>query len=287
MKRLNEDHVKTYRTDGFLVLQDIVDPSQIAELRTVTEEMVLQSAGREKSDDVFDFGSGQGGRQLRRIKSPERCSPVYAGVMGADTILDCVADLLGHDIRFWSGKLNLKQPGGGQAVEWHQDWAFGPATNDDILTVGIPLDDATIENGCLFVLPGSHSGPVLDHWRGGQFVGAVEEAEIDPGQAVPLEVRAGGISVHHVRAVHGSAPNRSISQRRLLLYSYAAADAWPLSGVQDPAAFDRQMVRGSPTLAPRLEQVPVRPWPKWEEEELKHDTSIFDFQARVEKSAFG
>ena len=174
--------------------------------------------------------------------------------MGAEAVLNCVGDLIGDDVRFWSGKLNLKRPFGGQAVEWHQDWAFGPATNDDLLTVGVALDDATTENGCLLMIPGSDRGPVLDHWRHDDFTGAVTDEEFDSSNAVPVEVKSGGITLHHIRTLHASAPNRSRQQRRLLLYTYAAAGAWPLSGVPDPKAFDAQMVRGRPALEPRLEK---------------------------------
>jgi hypothetical protein len=66
------------------------------------------------------------------------------------------------------------------------------------------------------------------------------------------------MSFHHVRTVHGSAQNVSDKPRALLLYEFAAADAWPLAGVSDLDAFDARIVVGSPTLAPRLEKVPVR-----------------------------
>jgi phytanoyl-CoA hydroxylase len=66
------------------------------------------------------------------------------------------------------------------------------------------------------------------------------------------------MTIHHVRLVHGSALNTSSKPRRLLLHEYAAADAWPLLGVASLAEFNGRMVRGSPTLEPRLANVPVR-----------------------------
>ena len=160
------------------------------------------------------------------------------------------------------------------------------ATNDNLLTVGLALDDATVDNGCLMVIPGSHRGPILDHWKDGHFMGAVSTPSLDLSNARPLEIGAGGISIHHTRTLHGSAPNRSTKQRRLLLYTYAAADAWPLSGVADIGAFNAQMLRGLPPAAPRLDRVPVAPWPQWDTEPLGRDTSIFDFQDRMSESPF-
>ncbi|HTW99562.1 MAG TPA: phytanoyl-CoA dioxygenase family protein [Acidimicrobiales bacterium] len=283
MKRLSEPDVEGYRRDGFVALDRVLEPAFLVELQQVTATMEQQAAGAAGSGAVFDIG---GGGELRRIKSPHLQHRAYARALLDDAVLDCVEDLIGTAIRFWAGKLNLKQPHGGQAVEWHQDWAFGPATNDDLLTVGITLDDASSENGCLLVLPGSHRGPLRDHWRNGQFVGAVADGALDAAPAVALELPAGSISLHHVRTLHASAPNTSSRSRRLLLYTYAAADAWPLTGIGDRASFDRQMLRGVAPAAPRLERVPVAPWPRWEDEELGADTSIFDFQDRFGVSTF-
>ena len=60
-------------------------------------------------------------------------------------------------------KINIKAPEYGAAVEWHQDWAFYPHANDDLLAIGVALDDCEEENGPLMVIPGSHKGPIYDH----------------------------------------------------------------------------------------------------------------------------
>src|SRR5439155_1663985 len=135
-------------------------------------------------------------------------------------------------------------------VEWHQDWAFYPHTNDDLLAVGVMLDDCRLENGPLLVVPGSHRGPVWDHHAGGSFCGAVDPAAIarEIERAVPLTGRAGSMSVHHGRLLHGSAQNVSDLPRALLLYEYAAADPWPLMGVRDLADFDARFVFGLPSI---------------------------------------
>jgi phytanoyl-CoA hydroxylase len=137
------------------------------------------------------------------------------------------------------------------------------------------------------VIPGTHQGPVRNHWEGHRFVGSVTDEDFDPTDgAVPIELPAGGVSMHHVRAVHGSASNVSTTPRRLLLFTYAAADAWPLSGIPDMAAFDAQIVHGAAVSAPRLERVPVKPWPRWHEMQLGEKTSLFDLQAQASRSTF-
>jgi phytanoyl-CoA hydroxylase len=169
-------------------------------------------------------------------------------------------DLWGPDIRFDTAKLNMKCAGFGAPVEWHQDWAFYPHTNDDLAAVGVMFDDMEMANGPLMIVPGSHRGPIHDHHADGIFCGAMDPAsrDVDYGSAIPLTGKAGSITVHHVRAVHGSAPNVSDNDRRLLLFQFRTADAWPLLGF--PAGIEKfkdLMVCGQ-HREPRLEHLPVR-----------------------------
>ena len=130
-----------------------------------------------------------------------------------------------------------------------------------------------IENGCLMGIPGSQKGSALSHHQDGYFIGAVSDKDFDMEAAVPIRIKAGGVSIHHVRTLHGSAPNISDRPRRLLLMGYQAADAWPLSGVSDWEAWTGDMLRGEATNRPRLEPVPVAmPFPKHPEP----SGSIFD-----------
>jgi len=155
----------------------------------------------------------------------------------------------------------MKSAGFGAAVEWHQDWAFYPHSNDDLLAVGVMLDDVDDSNGPMQVIPGSHKGEVYDHHADGYFCGAINPAECDLNldTAVPLKGTAGSVTFHHVRSVHGSALNTSGRSRNFLLYQFTANDAWPLvQTVTDLEEYDSWIVAGEPTLAPRLESVPVR-----------------------------
>jgi ectoine hydroxylase-related dioxygenase (phytanoyl-CoA dioxygenase family) len=188
--------------------------------------------------------------------------PAYGDLVRHPRILAALRDLWGPDIRFDTAKLNLKSAGFGAAVEWHQDWAFYPHTNDDLAAVGVMMDDMELANGPLMIIPGSHKAPVVfDHHFDGRFCGAMDptKAEVDYSKAIPLTGPAGSITIHHVRAVHGSAVNTSNKDRRLLLFQFRSADAWPLvNPVQDLAAFDSLMACGTPGITPRLTPVPVR-----------------------------
>jgi ectoine hydroxylase-related dioxygenase (phytanoyl-CoA dioxygenase family) len=144
------------------------------------------------------------------------------------------------------------------------------------------MDDSTQENGCLLVLPGTHKGRIYDHHQDGKFVGAITERDFRPEGAVPLEIKAGGVTIHHVRILHGSAPNLSPCPRRLFLLQYCAGDAWPLvAGDKYWETYTASFLRGQPTNRPRLANVPVLlPRPR------EAAGSIYEAQSRLKSRLY-
>ncbi|MEZ4618972.1 MAG: phytanoyl-CoA dioxygenase family protein [Caldilineaceae bacterium] len=279
---LTQTQIDFYQENGYLGVENVLTSAEVAELRRVTDDFVEQSRQVTDHTAVFDLEPGHTAQnpRLRRLKNPIEQHAVYDQTMRHPKILDIVQQLIGPGIRTNGNKLNMKYAQFGSPVEWHQDWAFYPHTNDDLLAVGIAIDPMTLENGCLLVIPGSHKGPVLSHHHSrGFFVGAVTEPDFEPTAAVPILVDAGGISIHHVRTLHGSAPNTSPNPRRLLLYQYCANDAWPLVSFPGWDAFNANIVRGEPTNVARVTDVPVRiPLPNGEK-----GGSLYETQSMMEK----
>jgi hypothetical protein len=107
--------------------------------------------------------------------------------------------------------------------------------------------------------------------------------DVDFGKAVASTGPAGSISIHHARLVHGSAENVSADPRRLLLFEYTAADAWPLLGIGTLEEFDSRLLVGKPTVSPRLTDVPVRmPLPP-----APFQGSIYENQTTLKNRFFG
>jgi len=268
-----------YQRDGFIVVPDLLGAADIAELREVIAELVAGAAAVDTHTAVYDLEPGhtRAEPKVRRIKSPHKVHPAFDAVMRRREVMEVLTLLLGPAMRLHNSKLNMKAARYGSPVEWHQDWAFYPHTNDDILAVGVMLDDMDLDNGPLLVTPGTHKGPVWNHHgEDGRFCGLIDPALIQTeiANAVPLLGRAGSMSFHHVRSLHGSALNKSDRSRNLLLYGIAAADAWPLVGVGDFAEFNRALLSGEPTLEPRMTSVPVRlPLPP-----AAHEGSIYENQ---------
>jgi ectoine hydroxylase-related dioxygenase (phytanoyl-CoA dioxygenase family) len=260
-----------YAENGYLMIENAVTPDQLDRLRAITARLIDASRTVSESNDVYDLDKGHGpdSPRLTRIKIPHKQDPYFWEVLRHSAMTQVLNDLLGPDTTILTSKLNTKAPGGGRAVEWHQDWAFYPHTNDDLLAFGLMLEDVDAANGPLMVIPGTHRGPVLDHTSNGVFAGAInpDDLAFDREKIVTLTGKAGSMTVHHARLLHGSAPNRSDRARMILFYECASADAWPILGSNSyfHALGQRKFwddlkdrtITGNPCLTPRLEQVPV------------------------------
>ena len=287
---LSDDQLAFYKAQGYLVLEKRIPDRILADIRSEITRFKEEASGLTESNDRLDLEDSHSPEnpRVRRIKLPHTISEVIKSLMYSDHILAPVRDLIGPNLRIHTTKLNMKSAGYGAAVEWHQDFAFYPHTNDDVLAVGVIIDDMDSENGPLMVIPGSHEGPVYDHHVDGVFAGAMDldACGLNIADAVELKGPAGSITIHHGRIVHGSALNRSNRDRRLLLYEMMAADAFPVMGgttqftsIED---YNSRMLCGEPTLQPRLEKVPVRiPQPLPET-----NRSIYEIQSRLKNRAF-
>ena len=283
-----EAQVTAYREKGFVVVEDIYSPGEVARMCAALDEIVDAARGVREHDEVYDLEPSHTPERprVRRIKTPWAVHPLFRQMLQRPRLIAVLERLIGPALRLHGGKINLKSAEYGSPVEWHQDWAFYPHTNDDVLAVGVMLDDMRPDNGPLLVIPGSHRGPTWDHHQDGRFAGAIDPqaCDLDFSSAEMATGRAGACSFHHVRAVHGSALNTSGRDRRLLLYQVAAADAWDLQGLVEGSwdAHQASMIAGEATLEPRLAPAPVRlPFP-----EAMRLGSIYENQSVVRNRFF-
>ncbi len=279
--------VAFYHEHGYLVVDAVYAPEEVAAMRSALAGLVDRARGLTEHDSVYDLEPGHTPEnpRVRRIKEPFAVDPLFRDMVEHPNLIAVLSKIVSPDLRLHGGKINIKAAQYGSPVEWHQDWAFYPHTNDDVLAVGVLLEDATEENGPLMVVPGSHKGPTFDHHVDGSFAGAMDPGacDIDFAKAVSLTGKAGACTFHHVRMVHGSAQNRSGRDRPLLLYQVAAADAWDLRGLEDDwAEYESRMIAGSSTVVPRIVDCPVRmPYPK-----AKREGSIYENQTAVKNRYF-
>ena len=255
MPTLDSRQIARFDTEGYLLVENAVDPEQLQALRQQFADWVEESRehrspwgetldGRARFD--LEPGHDRGRPALRRINAPTDISTACYGAMRDSRIADCVAELIGPNIKFHHSKINSKLPGAATAVKWHQDFPFTPHSNDDLVTALLMLDDVTAENGPLQVLPGSHRGEIYDLWHDGVFTGAIDDelARDCEARAVSCTGKAGSLCLMHTRLLHGSAPNRSARPRTLFIAVYTAEDAVPCTPSPVPCRHQGEVVRG-------------------------------------------
>ncbi len=255
-----------YDEKGYVICENLIPGPVVDTLRSTIDGIVRNGSGLTESDDVYEILEDIETRvpRIERIKSPHNVHAVFDEVIHRTEITDILKTLLGPNVRLQNSKLNLKSSDGSAPVEWHQDWAFYPHTNDDVLAVGIMIDDMTEDNGTVLFAPGTHRGPVYDHMSEGFFCGAVgaDVAKDLPDVSDTVTGKAGTVTFHHVRLLHASKANLSRDPRRFILYEVMAADAWPLAGCsavfESWDSMNERMIIGKQSDAPRLVDVPVR-----------------------------
>ena len=285
---LSQNQKKQFWTDGFLLVENAINDRQLKNLKKTFLDWVNESRNYKT-----DYGETMDGRPrfdlqpghssdvpgLRRIQSPEEISEVFADVMRNGRSVDMCAELIGQGIRFHHGKVNSKLPGTATKVNFHQDFPFEPMTNDDMITCLLFIDDVTLENGPLEVVPGTHKGPLYSHWHNGVFTGSVSDEILaeHEDKIIRCTGKAGSVCLMHASLLHGSAPNLSNKSRTLYISTYYAEDAIELSPNHLPSTLTHELVRGEASGRVRCSaydmQLP----------EVPKGTSFFAQQASAEK----
>jgi len=252
---LSREQIDQFWADGVLTVPDAVTPRQLAALQAdfagwLEESRQHQTAygrcidGRAR----FDLQPGHAAERpaLRRVQAPTELSDAYFEAMASSRMTEMVADLIGPDVKLHHSKINSKQPGAATEVKWHQDFAFTPHSNSDLVTALLMIDEVTLDNGPLEVLPGSHKGEIHALWHDGLFTGAIADdiAERMRSEAIRCTGPAGSVCLMHTRLAHGSAPNRSSAPRTLLICVYSAGDAVPLTPNPVPTTHQGLFVAG-------------------------------------------
>lgn len=223
MNLLASDEIETYRRDGFFVPKLRLSEAKLTQLKEALERVIESNPGT----------------RPERLVSVHIKESQAEGVAGDSTflevardeqILDLVEQLIGPDIILWGCQAFCKPPDDGMEVPWHQDGHYWPIRPLATCTVWIAIDDSTIENGCLRVIPGSQQVKELyEHLKEDRddivLNQRVQSDFFDEGSAIDVELEAGQISLHDVFLIHGSNPNRSNRRRAGLAIRYMPASS--------------------------------------------------------------
>ncbi|MCY3990068.1 MAG: phytanoyl-CoA dioxygenase family protein [Caldilineaceae bacterium] len=228
------ERVKEFYTEnGYYILPDALTPAEVEELRAETTAICKGERG-----DVDGFEPNVPGEDeddvLRRylcIHFPHKISEVMLGYLGHRHIAEVLTQVIGPNVKCMQSMLFIKATGKpGQA--WHQDEFFIPTRDQTLTGAWIALDDATIENGCLWVIPGSHKRGIIwpQHDHDDPRFDCAGEAYGFPysdEDSIPVEVKAGALVFFNGYLLHRSFPNRAQSgYRRVLVNHYMSAESY-------------------------------------------------------------
>jgi ectoine hydroxylase-related dioxygenase (phytanoyl-CoA dioxygenase family) len=171
---------------------------------------------------------GVKGREvLRKLDNPVFHRPVLRALAGKPALVRLVEALIGPGVSVYFSQIFFKPPHGGGPKPAHQDnFYFGPQDRDRLVTAWIALDDATIENGCLYFGVGSNRGALYPHTAPAErpYDLQVAEDRFTDVEMEPAPVPRGGVSFHHGNTLHRSGDNHSPRWRRACAVHYVAND---------------------------------------------------------------
>jgi hypothetical protein len=209
----------------------IAAPQEIAELKAIYDDLFSRRAGREEGNQFDLAGSDEDGKEaaLPQILDPVRYAPKLGEGQYLLTANEIVKQLLGPEASVAIAHAIFKPAGIGAATPWHQDEAYwDPSLSYCSVSVWMPLQEATVENGCLWFMPGSNRWPVVPHHSIGGDVRVhgleIEDATVINGP-VACPLLPGGITIHLNRTAHFAGPNQSGTPRRALIMMGGLASA--------------------------------------------------------------
>ena len=241
-KVLTEDAIEQYHREGYFFPARILYDEGVATNRRRLEDFEtrqgkpVEGAQRSKSHLLFKW---------------------VDDLMRDSKLLDAVEDLIGPDILCWNTIFWIKEAGSQSFVSWHQDLRYWGLDTNDLVSVWLALSPATLESGCMHVLPGSHKGDLLPHndeYQQDNLLTRGQEiaVKVDESKTVAMPLEPGEISLHNVRLAHASGPNRSSDRRIGISLHYMPTHTKQMVGEWDTAALVRGEDRfGHFTITPR------------------------------------
>lgn len=231
---LTEEQIDFFWRNGFLAVEAISSPQEIEVMRAAYDSIFEKRAGREDGNQYDLAGTDEDGQDeaLPQIMNPAKYAPELAGTLAeanARAIARQIFARAGDPEQVRGGVCHaiFKPARKGVATPWHQDEAYwDPAMEYCSLSVWMPLQPATLDNGCMQFIPGTHQWDVKAHHsinHDPRIIGLEidENAGVDYSDAVACPLPTGGCTLHFSRTMHYTGPNQSDMPRRALIMDFA------------------------------------------------------------------
>lgn len=242
--------------NGYLVVPNLLSDNEIKELR---QDTVTLARGEYECDNMKPLPDSVTdeeaiGRVLC-IHQPHFVSETIEKYVKHPKICGILSQITAAHLPFWDGSVKCMQsmlfvkPPNFQGQAWHQDEIYIPTRDRSLIGAWIAMDDATVENGCLWVLPGSHKQgylyPQRNHENPDEFDFAQESYGFDGSEEVPVEVTTGTLVFFNGYLLHRSRKNRGNTFRRVLVNHYCNSWSllpWSIREGERPASADRRCI---------------------------------------------
>ena len=257
-KAISSKYKNMYQENGYLLINNVLNDTEVKKAQSAID-MILTNAKNLPANSV-EF-EAEDPSICQRIWNVSQFDKIFEHISRKTKLLDLVELLIGKNIVCQYAKVNIKAPKIGSLVDWHQDFAYYPHTNTDILTCIIYLDDANIDNGCLKVIKKSQQFGLIDHSDNDNFFcGKILKPfnQLKKSDLIYCDAPAGSAVILHGLVVHGSDKNLSLHPRRVLIISYRASDCFPIYfGIHSDRIIEHEknikIVRGQESKYARVE----------------------------------
>jgi len=223
---LTDEQVASFHRAGYLSIPAIMRPEEVEQVRKIYDRLFASRAGREEGNQFDLAGIDEENKEatLPQILGPAKYAPELADLQMRANALAVARQLLGEEVQAGGEHAILKPPSIGAETPWHQDEAYwNPGLAYNSISIWIPLQEATVENGCMQFIPGTHNQGVLPHHsiNNDPRIHGLEIDTVDPAHAVACPIPAGGATIHHCRTVHYAGQNQTNKSRRAYILIFA------------------------------------------------------------------
>ena len=228
--QLNKEDIQSYQDNGFVVINDFLSPDELEHWRKSVTKAVEERAGikipgkniRIGDDDGINEDSAYFGKVFDQLLNLWQTNEDVKKLMIDERIGKMAAQLAGVDgIRIWHDQALIKRPWANPTA-WHLDTPFWSFSDRNAISIWVALDDATLENGCLYFIPGSHKQTKFDKITIGKNIDGIFDIypQFRNSRSAAAPMKAGSCSFHNGLTIHGANANMTNGFRRAMTCAY-------------------------------------------------------------------
>lgn len=249
--QLTQSQIQSYRQDGFVVVEDLLDPDELSFWREAVTEATEQRGGRKFPGEEIKTGEDDGinkdaeyyGKVFDQMINLWQTNEKIKQLMLDERLGKLAADLSGCDgIRIWHDQALIKRPWANPTA-WHLDTPIWSFSDKRALSIWVALDDATLQNGCLYFIPGSFHQTRFENPGIGKNMDAIFDfyPQLAGSKPTAVPMKAGSCSFHNGLTIHGAGPNMTPGFRRAMTCAYMP-DGATFNGIKNILS-DEQVAR--------------------------------------------